>query len=450
VESRNRGWIVLAAALVACADPADDGDEASSVSDTDSDSESDSDGEELELVRSDVPRDLAPDPAEEDRIADREGALGFTSSMFGEVGVGEQANVVFSPHSIRTAFAQVHLGSTGTVKTEIETVLGFAGESTHPVLNATDLELVSRNFAGETDGESERPPVELAIANSLFSDRPFADAVNREFLDAIALHYDAGIRIVPFDTDLELARTQVNGWVADQTRDRIPELIKFFPPAVELVVINAMYFKASWQTPFEPTNTTKAPFHTRAGVDVEVDTMHAYLLPADYAEAADAWQAVALPYSDPQLQMVVVLPEDHAAFEATLDGAALSGIFDALTPSIIDLSLPKFQVRSPFSLKGPLQALGMTAAFDDPAGFSGIPTSYPIWDVIHETFIAVDEKGTEAAAATAIIFGEDGGEDPMTEHVVNVDRTFYLAIRDRGTGTVLFFGRIGDPSQRSE
>jgi serpin B len=235
--------------------------------------------------------------------------------------------------------------------------------------------------------------------------------------------------------------------VEDRTHDKVTELIREFPEEVELVVVNALYFKASWATAFEDSATSLASFTTRAGTSIEVDTMRASTLAAGYAEDDD-WQAVGLPYSDSRLEMVLIVPADHAAFEATLDGPRLHTVLDAIAASTIDLALPKFAVRTHSELRRPLEALGMVDAFEHETGFSGIPTRYPIWAVPHQAFIAVDEKGTEAAAATAIIFGEEGGGDePVTEHVVTVDRTFYLAIRDRATETVLFFGRIGDPSE---
>lgn len=276
--------------------------ESESESESESDTEGDTEGEEFEIVRSDVTRDLAPNPSDAERTSDRDGASRFTAQLFGAVTTGPEPNVVFSPHSIRTAFGQVHLGTNGVVKSEIETVLGFdAGDRTHAVLNAVDLELAARNFEGEGDGEEEgdRPPLALSVANSLFSDRSFTERVNADFLDAIALNYDAGIRIVPFDTDLELARERVNGWVAGQTRDKIPELIKFFPEAVELVVVNALYFKASWQTPFDADSTAPAEFQSLAGTSVQVDTMHGYTLAADYAESASESRGCASSSSTP-------------------------------------------------------------------------------------------------------------------------------------------------------
>jgi serpin B len=446
------GFTVLALSASGCSESSgvDDGagtTEPDGDSDTDGDTDGDTD-EEFEVVRSDAPRDLAPAPSEEEIATDRERGAQFTAALFGEVAADDE-NVVFSPHSVRMAFGMVYPGTRDTVRTEFETILGFAGPgSTDAVLNAVDLELDSRNFAGSSDESGERPPIQLVLTNSLFSDRGFAEHVRPEYLDAVAVSYDAGIRLVPFETDNEIARMRINAWVSDQTGAKIQNLIKSFPPVVELVVVNALYYKASWETPFPDSATRPETFTTRAGAAVEVDTMHATVLPASYAESETQWQAVGLRYSDPRLEMVVIVPTDHAAFEASLDGEQLRSIFAALAPSTIDLALPKFQVRSPLELREPLEQLGMSAAFDDVTGFAGIPTMYPIFAVPHESFISVDEKGTEAAAATAIVFGEEGGGDELvTEHVVSVDRTFYLAIRDRGTETVLFFGRIGDPSE---
>jgi serpin B len=239
----------------------------------------------------------------------------------------------------------------------------------------------------------------------------------------------------------------INGWVADQTNDMIPNLVKGLPDQVDLVLVNALYFRASWGTAFADSFTAPAQFTTRGGENVEVDTMRAPLLYASHA-AGEGWEAVAIPYSDSRLEMVVVMPDlgTDAAFEASLDGAVLDGIFQALAPTIVDLSLPKFDIKSTWALREALESLGMQSAFSNGSDFAGIAKGMlPIYEVFHDVAIAIDEKGTEAAAATAVVFGDEGGGEESPEFTVRVDRTFYVAIRDRDARSLMFFARIGNP-----
>jgi serpin B len=240
----------------------------------------------------------------------------------------------------------------------------------------------------------------------------------------------------------------INDWVAEQTEDRIEDLI---PPGVlgaatRLVLTNAIYFNAAWAQPFEASATQDEAFHLLDGGQVTVPMMHqtesfGYL-------AGDGYQAVELPYEGHELSMVILLPDEGGfeAFEAGLDAAQVEAILQETSDRQVALALPRFEFEAQFSLADTLGAMGMPDAFSDQANFSGMTGTRDLFisAVIHKAFVAVDEEGTEAAAATAVVMVE--GAMPAEPLEVRVDRPFLFLIRDIQTGTVLFLGRVMDPA----
>lgn len=394
----------------------------------------------VELCGERAELEATADELDASAIADADVGL----DLLGQLGESDD-NVLLSPLSLRSAFGQVYAGTGGNSRTQIAATLGFdgLGDRTHAVLGGIERELQSRN----AEGTEEEPAVAFRPANRTFVDVSYADALNDDWLAIVQQQYGTCVEVFDINADPGLSRTYMNDWVASQTNDLIPELIGGLPDVTAMVVVNALYFKASWATPFVEAYTEPDAFTTRGGVTKDVPTMHASVLPASHAQG-EGWVAVGLPYSDGRLEMVVIVPDldTSTAFEEGLDGVGLDAIFDALAPTYIDLSLPKFDLKSEWSLKDALEMLGMTAPFSNGGDFSGIAAGmYPIFEVFHDVAIAVDEKGTEAAAATAIVFGDEGGEEPVSEYSVVVDRTFYVAIHDRSIGSVMFFARIGDP-----
>jgi serpin B len=417
-------WVAAAASLVSvgCAAPADERDTVA------------------EQVSCSDPVELTVSAEELDINGRADAAVGV--ELLGALS-GRSDNVLLSPLSLRTAFGQVYAGASGASRQEVATVfeLGELGDRVHAVLGGVTQRLQARN-AEETE---DSPAVIFRPANRSFFDTTFESSVNDDWATLVEENYGVCSEFFDMNRDIVATRLHINHWVADQTHDLIPDLVKFLPEPVALVVVNALYFRASWATPF--SSTSARSFTTRAGAQIEVPTMHEPALPGFYAEAAD-WQAVAIPYSDPALEMVVILPATSAAasFEPNLDGDALDGIFAALEPTVVDLWLPKFEITSKWALRTALMDLGMTASFVN-GDFDGIAEGMPpIFEVFHDVAIAIDENGTEAAAATAIVFGDGGTFPADPEYTVVVDRTFYVAIRDREARSVLFFARIGDPS----
>ncbi len=304
----------------------------------------------------------------------------------------------------------------------------------HAGMNSLDVALESRNRAG----------VELRIANATWLHEGLV--VRQAFLDVLATQYGSGLELVDFRSDPEGARRAINAWVAAKTKDRIRELLA--PDVIDeltrVVLVNAAYLQAGWARPFLPDATVDSPFTTAAGerVTVPMMTQQAQL---PYA-SGDGWQAVELAYVGEELAMLLFLPEP--GFLETFEEIFL--VTDAtgyLEPRLARVRLPRWNTSSNLELADALVALGLTTAFGDTADFSGITTDEPlrIAKVVHQANITVDEQGTEAAAATAVVI--EATSAPLPEEPVELvfDHPFVFALRDRLSGAVLFLGRVADP-----
>ncbi|MBC8067898.1 MAG: serpin family protein [Deltaproteobacteria bacterium] len=449
--TENKWWMTMAAlCFTGCAAAADGSGEPASTSDTEAGDPTEAEstetiGEDGIDARVECSEHAQLTVSAEDLARNGRGDAAVGLKLLGALGQ-ESDNVLLSPLSLRTAFGQVDAGASGASRTEIEDVFELTelGERSHDVLGGAMQLLQSRN-AAETE---QAPELIFRPANRSFFDIAFESSVNAGWLKQVQESYGVCFEYFDMNRDTAETRAHINDWVADQTHDMIPELVKFLPEHVSLVLVNALYFKASWETPFDAGLTTDRQFTTRSGARVELPMMRAPVLMAQYA-STDGWEAVAIPYSNARLEMVVILPATSAAtsFESSLDADALDGIFEELAPSYVDLALPKFDITSSWALRPALERLGMNAPFSNAADFRGIAEGMePIFEVFHDVAIAIDEKGTEASAATAVVFGEDGGEESVAEHTVVVDRTFYVAIRDSEARSVLFFARIGNPA----
>ena len=286
---------------------------------------------------------------------------------------------------------------------------------------------------------------ELDIANRLWANRDL------EIIDAFraitATHYGAEIGLLDFAGATEQARHTINRWVSDKTRKKIPELLA--PGAIgletELVLTNAIYFKGTWVAQFEPAGTSDAPFH---GVPRGTVPLMHQQGQFDYAQTP-LLQAVRLPYEGDALSLVVLLPlttDGLAEVEMQMSWPQLEAILDSFVPAQVDLWLPRFSSSSKFLLNETLSELGMRDAFvPATADFSGISegTDLYISKAIHQAFIEINEEGSEAAAATAVVMNRES-EPRIIEF--RADRPFIYLIVDEPSGTVLFVGRLVDPS----
>ena len=315
----------------------------------------------------------------------------------------------------------------------------------HAAFNATDLALESRSEPVEINDDL-LDGLELSIVNASFAERSLS--FEAPFLDTLAVNYGAGVYATDFRGKPEESRAHINEWVMDQTQDRIVDLLPDGSISIDtvMVLVNAIYFKASWYEVFQKERTADGVFHAPSG-DVTVPLMHASQQ-RKYAEG-NGYRAVELPYIPTTVKMLFILPDDGSSPRSKAASVrASSPIYAASSKSAPPRSPCPASASAPRSqLKPALEALGMPIAFAaNDADFTGITTDLPIWidEVYHQAFVALDEKGTEAAAATAVVLvGESAGPAPAT---ITLDRPFLFLIYDEPTGQILFLGRLTDPS----
>ncbi len=399
-----------------------------------------------EAVASDLERVSAPDVSDADLSAVAEGNSAFAFDLYQRL-VEEQGdqNLFYSPYSISLALAMTYAGARGETEQQMADAIHYTlpHERLHPAFNALDQALESRGKGAE--GKDDKG-FRLNIANAIWGQEgyPFLDA----FLDTLAMNYGAGLRVLDFVEAPEKARVTINEWVSEKTEGKIEELIPrgVIGSATRLVLTNAIYFNAAWSTPFQEERTRDGAFHLLDGSEVTVPMMR-QTTSYGYAKG-EGYQAVELPYDGRQLSMVIVLPKagEFEAFEGALDAERMSAIVDKLDRQEVALTMPKFEFDAGFGLNDALRAMGMEDAFSEAADFSGMTgtTELFISSVIHKAFVSVDEEGTEAAAATAVVMAEKAMPAEPVE--VTVDRPFTFTIRDIETGAVLFVGRVLDPS----
>lgn len=400
-------------------------------------------------VRSEVSHDEAPqlDEADAETLTADNHALSL--DLYHALRDGQLAGQGFSVSavSIHSAFGMLYAGAVEPARTEMATTLHLSlpDDRQHLALNWLDAQLVARNLPGEEDTEFPQGAVELHPANGVWVLEELREAIEPTYLDTLATHYDTGLFLAQFDTQPDVERVAINDWVSDHTQELIPELFKQgnIQSSTTMVLVNALYLKAPWAEPFLEEATTLAAFNLLDGTTTDVPMMHAGDLRASWAEG-EGYQAVALPMRGDELELVVILPDDFASFEAELDVASLETLLSDLTPGIVDTSLPRFELEAEMELTPELQALGMMAPFVDESSFDGIlPGLGVISTVVHQTVIKVDETGTEAAAATGVVVGETSV--PVPDATIVVDHPFLVGIRDVPTNTLLFFGRVLQP-----
>jgi serpin B len=398
-------------------------------------------GSEVQILKGSIERDESPEVSPQDLAELASGNTAFALDLYRAV-EGGRKNLLVSPYSISVALAMTYAGARGNTEVQMASALHFTlpQERLHPAFNALDLALESRS---EAPAEEEGDRFQLNVANAIWGEKtwPFLTS----FLDVLSENYGAGLRILDFIKAPEWCRTLINTWVSDETQGRIQDLL---PPgsideSTRLVLTNAIYFKASWYYPFDEAQTLPRTFTLRDGSEVAVPTMRAT---GPYRIAkGDGYEAAELMYLGEQLSMVILMPDAARfdEFESQLDAAALASILASMEGGWVDLSMPKFGCQTSLSLKETLIALGMTDAFTLAANFSGIDETGLLFidRVLHKTFIGVDEKGTEAAAATAVIMPPIGIPEE-----IHINQPFLYLIRDIPTGTILFLGRVVDPA----
>ncbi len=381
-------------------------------------------------------------PKEASRLASASNTFAF--DLWKRAAGLKPGNLAVSPASISMALAMPYGGAKGETAAQMKTVLHFDAD---PGAQMTSWGKMSADLTRPS------PAMKLRIAN-----RGFADTAAKLEPSFVARTRDFGapLETLDFQKAAEPSRARINGWVEEQTEHRIKDLLPAdaIKPLTRLVLVNAIYFLADWQRPFDPTWTKKAPFTTAAKTKKDVDTM--LQVESFPVMKADGVSVVQLAYKGGTASMLVILPDQVDgldALERTITAASLEKWKRALARQRIELTLPRFEVSpaTGLSLATPLQAMGMPLAFDRlKADFSGIANpSDPrerlhISDVFHKAFVKVDEKGTEAAAATAVVMGAAGGA-PARPLELKVDHPFLFVIEDTASGLILFMGRVTDP-----
>jgi serpin B len=358
----------------------------------------------------------------------------------------QDGNLFFSPYSISQALAMTYAGARAETEQQMARTLHFdlPQDRLYPAFKSLDQELAQRGQGAQgKDGEGFR----LNVVNALWGQTGYQFLP--AFLDLLSANYGAGLRFVDYVQAAEEARTTINDWVSEQTEGKIQDLIApgVLNDLTRLVLTNAIYFNAAWATPFVEDMTQDGAFTRLDGSQVTVPMMRQNES-LGYAEGA-GYQVVELPYDGQEMSMVILLPAkgQFQAFESALDAARVEAILQELAPGQVALTVPRFKFDSAFSLKDALSQMGMPVAFTADADFSGMTGNRELFisAVLHKAFVSVDEAGTEAAAATAVVVGLLSA--PPTPVEVTVDRPFLFLIRDLKTGTVLFVGRVVDPTQ---
>lgn len=360
----------------------------------------------------------------------------------------ENGNLILSPYSMSLALAMTYAGARGNTETQMADVLYFAQEQTktHSSFNALDLKLKDKPINLNKDQE----PLQINIANAVWAEQTFAFLP--EFLDTIALNYGAGIHQADFINSFNQERIRINNWISDQTEDKIKDLLPdgSLNSETKMVLVNAIYFKADWMVKFDANSTHDSSFHLLDGTEVSTPMMHETMYAVPYMQG-DGYQAIELAYAGETAAMDIILPNEgnFESFESSFNKDVYDEIINGFEPSgSIQLSLPKFEFTKDFSLADVLSQLGMSDAFTrNVADFSGMTIEEDLFisDVIHKAFVAVDEEGTEAAAATAVIM--EGAGAMMPDASFTADHPFIFIIRDTVNGQILFIGRVLNPAE---
>jgi serpin B len=403
-----------------------------------------------QLVKSDRPRDTSVTVPAGDLRGVSDGNTRFALDLYHRLREHKsQDDLFFSPYSVSTAFAMTYAGARGDTASQMAEVLHFDQPkgALHAAFNALDLKLASR---GERSSGRHGEPFRLHIVNVLWGQTDYEFLPS--FLDLLAENYGAGIRLLDFDGSPERSRSTINKWVGKQTEDQIGEVIPAggIPPLTRLVITNAIYFDAAWQHKFRHAGTEPRPFKLLDGSEVTVDMMHQKST-FPYAQA-ETCQVIELPYEGGELSMVIFLPSEErfAEFDGSLEAVSLDALTAALSPVEVRLAMPKLNYESWLALGAHLAEMGTRDAFaQGVADFSGMDGTRWLFlqGAYHRALIRVDEEGTEAAAATAVIVA-GAGEEPLDIEpvVMTIDRPFIFLIRDIETDTILFLGRVLNPA----
>jgi serine protease inhibitor len=370
------------------------------------------------------------------------GNTDFALKMYGQMAAGNSGNIFFSPYSISACLGMVYEGAAGETAQQMAQALDFS----------TNQAAVGGEFGAlqtELDGQQGQGGISLSVANGLWAQTNFPFLPS--FLDGVTSNYDASLQQVNFATSANQITDQINQWVADKTADMITNL--FAPGALksstELALVNAIYFKGGWANPFPTNATTNQPFYTSPGRTVLAPMMHQLEGVPYYQDPL--LQAVELPYSNSNLVVVVLLPKATGSvtqLDALLSPQELAAALDGMRPRSVDVWLPRFKLAMGANLIPWLENLGMIDAFSPGvADFSGMDGRWDLFidAVVHKAVVEVDETGTVAAGATGVgVTATVAGGPPNP--TFRADHPFLFMIYDTNSASILFLGRVADPT----
>jgi serpin B len=364
----------------------------------------------------------------------------FAFDLYGATRQSSEDNVFLSPYSVSVCLAMAYGGARGETAEQMARVLHF--DFPYLKLHGTFRALSEILAAGEGQG------YQLSIANRLWAQQGYE--FRPAYLELTERYYAAPLAEVDFRQHLEEARQRINAWVSQETQDRIKDLIPpgGVNPTTRLVLANAIYFKGEWSEPFDPKQTREAPFVVSPEKSVTASLM--YQQDRFFYGQFDDLQVLEMPYGNEDLSLVVLLPAQPtglAKLESNLSGAALGDWLSKLGRREVQVFLPKFTLTAEYSLAETLAGLGMPLPFSNRADFSGMTSNEALFisAVLHKAFVDVNEKGTEAAAATGVVIAPTAA--PLAEEipVFRADHPFLFVIRDRRTEAILFLGRLIEP-----
>jgi serpin B len=412
-------------------------------------------------ARSALARDTAPVLTDAEKQAVADGSDAFTTAMLGQLPA--DGNLAYSPFSIGVALSMLYAGAKGQTATEIAQALhwtlpqarvakAYDGSTLALATRADDAFAYTQKRAADSGGSLSAPDASnfrLHVVNSLWADQRMH--FESPFLDTMAVDYGAGVTLANFSGAPDTERLAINQWVSDETLTRIQDLLPqgSVTPDTAVVLVNAIHLKLPWATELTPSSAP-APFTTSSGS--KVSTTYVGTVETCFWFEDASVQAVRVPLAGGKVSMIFAMPKagDLKGFEAGLTGAKLAAIRTSMTSKSVDLALPKFRFTSAsISLSDALKALGMKAALiagqADLTGMGSTGNPLYVSDVMHKAMVGLDEKGVEAAAATAVLIRDAAIFQPdVTFHA---DRPFFFAIVDEPTGNTLFAGRVTDPTK---
>jgi serpin B len=364
----------------------------------------------------------------------------FAFDLYSKLDESEEGNIFYSPYSIFSALAMTYEGAKGQTAEEMKSVFHFP-----------ENHVLRPNFAAIYNGiNQERKSYELRTGNALWCQQSFP--FQQDYMDRVATYYGGKAANLDFENEPEQSRQTINSFIEEQTNNKIIDLIPAgsLNALTRLVLTNAIYFKGEWEWEFAKYATDDKKFTITSENIVQTPMMH--MNPGEikfnYANLEDL-QILELPYKGDDISMLILLPTaDLSVIESSLTSEKLVEYKKSMQEtSLEDIYLPKFTFDTKYFMKETLSSLGMPTAFGGSANFSGMTLASQLYisEVIHQGFVQVDEEGTEAAAAVAVIMMYSV-DSPPPKPVFNADHPFIFLIQEQGTGHILFIGRVTDPT----